>query len=74
MSIWSLTEIDRKILLIMAKGGTNYEIANELHYNVTYIDKKFITKLYKKLGVDYLPPSCKRTAAVAIALRKNFIE
>ena len=45
-----LTETEKKLLRLIAKGYSNHEISEELHYSVNYV-KKVVSIIYEKNGV-----------------------
>ncbi len=61
-----LTSEERTILLHMADGMTNREIAAKIHYSEPMVKKKF-QDILEKLGV------VNRTQAVALAIRRGLI-
>lgn len=77
MTTRDLTELDIRILQLMADGLSNVEIAAEIHYAPGSLSKGrgVINKLYKRLDVpDTLVPTAKRTYAVATAFRAGIIK
>ncbi len=61
-----VTPEERQLLLYMADGLTNREIARRLHYSEATVKKK-VQELLEKLGV------ANRTQAVALAIRQGLI-
>lgn len=62
-----LTDREREVLALLAKGFSNAEIADQLSLSLATI-KFHLANIYSKLGVN------NRVEAVTIALRNNLIE
>lgn len=62
-----LTNRERQILTLIARGHTNYEICHRLGIRYTTV-KNHITNIFQKLHTDT------RTAAVMVALHRREIQ
>jgi DNA-binding NarL/FixJ family response regulator len=62
-----LTDREVEVLILVAKGSANKEIAEELHISNSTV-KTHIASIFQKLGTN------DRTEAVTMALRKGIIK
>lgn len=69
-----LTPVEKQILQLYADGYDHAEISRQVHFSVSYLERKVCNRIYKKLGVaDYVQSQNRRTNAVAIGFRKGLI-